>query len=177
MTVDNAELAVDGKRILMSLHIVCIYKPDQYPTCYWLIYGCLHTIIMHSAMVDNHQYQLNVWSYSVWSVINFLLGSLLPTLNLCDMISNLTFSLCEDIINYAVHVASTSKLINLYYILPVFLLLPALSPQSHCHYCHYYHDCHHCRHGHCCLLSQWCRNCSSCSGFSRYTFQPVNLCS
>ena len=53
---------------------------------------------MHSATADNHPYQLNVWSYSVWSVINFLLGSLLLTLNLCDMISNLTFSLCEDII-------------------------------------------------------------------------------
>ena len=136
MTVDNAELAVDSKKILMSLHIVCIYKPDQYPTYYWWL---LTYHNYDSATVDNHQYQLNVWSYSVWSVINFLLGSLLPALNLCDMISNLTLmKLCSSCCKHQ----QVNKLILATYC-HFFKLLLALSLQSHCHLCHYYHHCHY----------------------------------
>ena len=74
MTLDNVEIAVDGDRILLSLHIVYICKPDISHVMYLLIYSCLYTIGNYdSAVVDSHHYQLKGYSYSVWSVTNFLL--------------------------------------------------------------------------------------------------------
>ena len=132
---------------------------------------------MHSAMVDNHPYQLNVWSYSVWSVINVLLRTLLPTLNLCDMISNLTFSLCEDIIKLCsscckhqqVNTASiftiastiTTVLLSLVTIIIIVTTIMTVTTVATvtAAYCH-----------------SGVGTIVSCSGFSCYTFQPVNLC-